>query len=156
MLGFEPVAKPVCGAGFDDANGVAHDCVRAAPYWTPWHIHVGRQVWFFRIALINRVYYWPLPRVGKKTREPGAEPAITTKQVSHPPTGGTCGNCRGRGATTAGSTGSPSSGIVHDQRVCPICGGSGKQTDSEYVAYLDREIGAAEADRFLETIGRHR
>lgn len=79
-----------------------------------------------------------------------------SRTVSHPPTNGTCGNCKGSGGTTAGSTGSPSTGIVHDQRVCPICDGSGRQTDTEYVAYLDREVGANETNRLLKSIGRRR
>jgi DnaJ-class molecular chaperone len=78
------------------------------------------------------------------------------KTVSHPPVNGVCGNCHGTGATTVNSTGSPSSGVVHDQRICPICDGSGQMTFTQYVAYLDGEIGVEKTDRLIETLGRKR
>jgi hypothetical protein len=68
MFGFKQIPKPVCGAEFDDLDGNAHTCRRAAPYWTPWHIHVGARVWFFRLALIDRIYYFPLRGRRARTR----------------------------------------------------------------------------------------
>jgi hypothetical protein len=72
LILFKAIPKPVCGAGFDDLDGNAHICRRTAPYWTPWHIHVGDQVWFFsvqtwllRTVIISRMFYFPLK--GRRT-----------------------------------------------------------------------------------------
>ncbi len=65
MFGFKTIPKPVCGAGFDDLDGNAHRCRRAAPCWTPWHIHADDQAWFFRLAPIDRIFYFPLK--GRRT-----------------------------------------------------------------------------------------
>lgn len=58
MLGFVPVPKPVCGLPFTDLNGIEHTCERAAPYWTPWHIHRDHQMWWV-LHPIHRLYYHP-------------------------------------------------------------------------------------------------
>lgn len=59
MLGFVPVPKPVCGATFEDLDGTTHTCHRAAPYWTPWHIHRNDKIWSFSVPG-GWIFYFPL------------------------------------------------------------------------------------------------
>lgn len=73
MLGFEPVPKPVCEAEFEDHGGITHACHRAAPYWTPWHIHQNTHSWWIGWPFINWIYYRPLKAQRK------ADPATPTE-----------------------------------------------------------------------------
>lgn len=59
MLGFEPVPKPVCGITIVDSDGVTHTCVRAAPYWTNWHIHLDG-AWYIHVPFTEAAFCWSL------------------------------------------------------------------------------------------------